>query len=215
MLRTNVHLKAKKPLLVGVVVEESRIHEAMWEVDETWGQSWTDILFYSIPYSLGKAMNEELWLRRKRRKRQIVKLKSKSSNSRNLISVLKHMYNSGLVNQYDWFMYIPDNTYVRLDNMERLLESWNQEKPVCFGRNASRDSEMGNSRLSSGNCDEEKGVVMNRKLLLEVGALVNNEDACSGRKLIQCLAWYLGVECIPQYQVYIVLLKTHISILKT
>lgn len=170
-------------ILVGVVAEDDGISRTIETIMETWGQSSSNIVFYSSNTGGGKEEEEEMeWAwHRKRHKRgrgydnrntRVVRVKSESSDrTTQLLPMLQHMYRN-LLNRYDWFVLVPQNMYVQLRETETLLTHFDPSQAFVLGRPGDQDtwwSGSGADEGGGGRCEEGRGVVISRQLLREVG----------------------------------------------
>lgn len=179
-------------LLVGVVTAR-KFPRTIKAVTETWGRSASNLLFYSL-FKRGGGKEEddyETWAWHAGRRKghlsnRVIRIKSgdlHASRTKQLLLVLRHMY-TVLINQFDWFLYVPHNTYVRLDNVRSMLKDLDPNKTWLLGRPSrhGNDSEEAGSGILA--CDEERGVVMSRQLLWELGGVM---EECEEEWSWKCL----------------------------
>lgn len=200
---TNFNKLPAPNLLVGVVTEEGELPRTVKAVMETWGQGSNSVLFYSIPNEdmEGRGTEEELWAWHGSRKTtwkrkgyadtvRVVRVNEAINSSRTtrILPILHHMY-SVLLNQSDWFAYVPHNTYVRLMEVERLLKDKDPYRPLL----------LGHPHGSMSGCDKGRGVVLSKQLLKEVGDAM--EAGVCREEGWECLYQHLQVQCHPSNQV--------------
>lgn len=193
---------------MGVVTEEDELPRTIMAVMETWGQSSSNLLFYSIPRKDedGRGIEDELWAWHGRWKRKgygdtvrVVRVNEVSSSNR-IMPILRHMY-SALINQSDWFMYVPYTAYVRLMEVDRLLKDLDPNLPLLLGHH--RDNTLGPRGGQTGTCDEGRGVVLSRQLLRELGGVMDAGECVEQEEEWpwNCLYKHLQVQCTPSNQV--------------
>ena len=215
---------------MGVVTEEHHLQTLMTDVMATWGQSSRDLLFYSLRWlkkgtdnRAGKGTSHRTMYKKTRFRKAsrderngltVISLDAERKDVHPLvseaISVLQHMY-TNLADSYDWFMFVPNNTYIRLDDIEQLLMEKDSASYILLGGpSASKHPD------AEGSCDDKVGVVLSRALLNAVGGLIQLADSKGGSgddtvlgctrdnyTYFGCITQKLGVECIHDYQVRI------------
>ena len=213
----------------------------MTDVAATWGQDSSDILFYSIhvlknapDVKTGKGSVKKSLYKKSRHGRSskdegrwtAIEMDAKKRNNvqplvSETLKIIQHMHRN-LLNLYDWFAVVPDNTYVSLTNFEKLLEGKNPTSYVMLGGHLPGKKNHHPDTLP---CDEVVGMVISHALLAAVGSLVQSADvkSGSGEDLVSscakgdytsfgCLSQKMGVECIHDYQVRCSCLLTRVRL---
>ncbi len=181
------------------------------EEEETW--------VWHVPRRHGKrrrrgedAKEEEMWAwhgrRRGRGTGRVVNIKyghAKPSaappGAMATIPVLRHMQ-INLMDRFDWFLLVPEDVYVRLDQLEDGLKEWDSNVSLLFGRADSAPHEVG----VAGGCGLERGVVLSKRYLWdltgEMEALIDSGVCRAGPSLWRCLYRHVvgqddgGLDCI-------------------
>ena len=211
---------------VGVVTKDTHLLRTMKVTMDTWGQSSPNLVFYSLsPIATEEEGDKGVWhapfeedewaWHAPRTKERVVKLKYRTEDVNSLsegametMSVLWHMQ-AHLIDQFDWFLLLPENLYVQLDKLEEQLKEWDPNTAVIFGRKAAiRHSASGRSHdpaemgMSHG-CGLQRGVVLSRRYmrgLKKEMAAVFGSGACKGQPLLACLYWQVvgeeGLDCV-------------------
>lgn len=194
-------------LLVGVVMEHHRLHRTIKSVMDTWGQRSNNLTFFSIG-------GEKEWAWDKRRgyaknTASVVRVnysttEAISKTSGGIVSALQYMYKSQ-INTFDWFLCVPHDVSVRLDDVTALLGELDPLRPLFLGRPGDQDG-VGSSGSGGGGsgvrqCDVGRGVVMSRRLLWELGGV---EGVCGlGERWPWDCLQHVSVDCSHQNQVFI------------
>lgn len=100
------------------LVVASPLHSHAIHIERTWGKRCNKLLFMGSQAS-GKKVN----------------IKERHTNSwaktrAHLQHVYQHYYG-----EYDWFLKVPDDTYVIMENLQHLLQDYTPEMPIYFGSN--------------------------------------------------------------------------------
>ena len=241
-------MSKRKPLLVGVVTEEQHLQTTMNDTTETWGQGSNNLIFYSLQSQNSKVTEKnggeggKNHVSRKRRRwkergavtdDEIVKVISLDLGVSNVsllvkaaLPVLQHMY-TNFIDSFDWFMLVPNDTYIRLNHMEEMLKSRDPSVDTLWGKPVDVAQEAKGKLADGGqeakgyqatnhtwSCDEGVGMVMSRGLLMAIGRLLQEARGWRGDKesdsgtcfhrnvmTLGCFAQHLGVECIHDDQV--------------
>jgi len=171
----------RKALMVGVVTEKHVLQTTMTDVTATWGQDSSDILFYSVHFlknapdvKTGKGSHRTSLYKKSRYSRSskeggrltVIEMDAKKRNNvqplvSETVRILQHMHKN-LLNLYDWFAVVPDNTYVNLVNFEKLLEGKDPSSYVMLGGHLPGKKDQHTNAESSLPCDEVIGMVISQ-----------------------------------------------------
>ena len=137
-----------------------------------------------------------------------------------VLPVLTHMYNN-LVHLFDWFVVVPNSTYIRIHDIEELLSVRDSSVHTLLRHTVRkvprRKKNEGSLNGRGWSCDESLGFVLSRELLLAIGELLQGASQRSGgggegyddgglcfrenMTSLGCLARQVGVGCSRDYQV--------------
>ena len=179
---------------------------------DTWGQSSNDVIFYSLAKSTSSGQQKWPWQGNKKgydtsttAGTRVVRVKPETPSTRTtqqqrLLPMLEHMYRN-LLNQFDWFVLVPENTYVRLKETQALLANYDPMKAFVLGRPNDQDTliESGSGGLEGGGgrCETGRGVVFSRQLLRKLGESL---EACE-EGAWHCIYKQAEIKCLHDNQV--------------
>lgn len=213
---------------MGVVTEDNALLSTIDAVMETWSQSSSDLVFYSLLSGREENSREGKILMRQGRFRKtkgyndivrVVRVKPSEASefqprTKGLLPVLRHMYKN-MLNKFDWFSIVPHSTYVRLNEMKKFLRKLDPSLPLLVGRPSDQDEQLSGRpivQLWSGSeegvskCEVERGVVMSKQLLWElgrmmdtgVGGMARRRGCGEGMEQWRCLDQLMKTKCISQ-----------------
>ena len=198
-------LATRKLVLVGVVTAQKYLDTRATAVYNTWGKQMADIIFFSEQPNSTQHVNFP-----------VVTLEGVDDLTyppqRKVFKMLQYMY-SKYINQFDFFLRVDDDMYVKKEQLYELLLATNPAQDIYMGSPGfGKPEDRKRLKLEDHEhyCMGGPGVVFSRALLRKLGPQVDdclknvvvsyNEDVEVGR----CISHKLQVQCTWAYQVYII-----------
>ena len=119
-------------------------------------------------------------------------LKNRNEDNERIKTILKYMHDNYL-NEFDWFLIFDQETFVNVDNLDKILTSLNPLEKHFIGPQIDEKS------LSSNTCFKSTHLVISRELLRNLGLVF---DRCSLH--YQCLELVNGLDCELTNKVYLI-----------
>lgn len=201
---------SKLKLIVGVVTQDAHLSRTMQVTMDTWGQSLRNLTFFSFGGSVEdiKEEEEDKWAwhdprstfvrSRNKQIERVIRLKEKKATSSlkllprgslEAIQVLQHTQ-INLMDQFDWFILVPEDVYVQLDKLESVLQESDPNMAIMLSRTDPETIATTTSHGLSG-CGLGRGVVLSRRYFWELKGRMETlveSGACSkGRLLWRCI----------------------------
>ncbi|XP_034489446.1 glycoprotein-N-acetylgalactosamine 3-beta-galactosyltransferase 1 [Drosophila innubila] len=110
------HLNNNATRILCLVVASS-LHSHAAHIERTWGRRCNKLLF------MGSQRDKKLNIKERH-------TNSWAKTRYQLQHVYQHYYED-----YDWFLKVPDNTYVIMENLQHFLQAYTPETPIYFGSN--------------------------------------------------------------------------------
>ena len=195
-------LATRKLVLVGVVTARQYLETRATAVYNTWGKQMADIIFFSEQPNRTQHVNFP-----------VVTLEGVDDHTyppqRKVFKMLQYMYNK-YINQFDFFMRVDDDMYVKKQKLYDLLLATNPAQDIYMGSPGfGKPEDRKRLKLEDHEhyCMGGPGVILSRALLRKLGPEVDdclnnvvvsyNEDVEVGR----CISHKLNVQCTWSYQV--------------
>lgn len=210
-------LATRKLVLVGVVTAQKYLETRATAVYDTWGKQMANIIFFSEQPNSTQRVSFP-----------VVTLEGVDDHTyppqRKVFKMLQYMYNRH-IDQFDFFMRVDDDMYVKKQQLYDLLLSTNPAQDIYMGSPGfGKPEDRKRLKLEEHEhyCMGGPGVVLSRALLRKLGPQVDdclknvvvsyNEDVEVGR----CISRKLRVQCTWSYQVrahVCVCARTHVKTL--
>jgi len=195
-------LATRRLVLVGVVTAQKYLETRATAVYNTWGKQMADVIFFSeqpnstqhVQFSVVTlpGVNDQIY-----------------PPQRKVFKMLEYMYKN-YIDQFDFFMRVDDDMYVKKQELYNLLLATNPAQKVYMGSPGfGKPEDRKRLKLEDHEhyCMGGPGVIFSRALLRKLGPLVDdclenvvvsyNEDVEVGR----CISRRLNTQCTWSYQV--------------
>ena len=199
-LRNEVQINNRQFIIVGVMTAEKFLETRAQAVFDTWGRNVSGNLFFSSQTH-------------QKSKLPVIRLPDVDDSYPPLkksLMMVKYMHDHH-IDDYEWFMRVDDDVYIRNDKLVRLLRSLNSFDDMYRGQGgAGVKKERGMLNLLPGDnyCFGGAGVVFSRSTLKKVAPHIKHcllkapkshmhEDTELGR----CIKSYVGIFCTWGYEV--------------
>ena len=196
-------LATRKLLLVGVVTAQKYLHTRATAVYNTWGKQMDDIIFFSEQPNSTQHLNFP-----------VVTLEGVDDNiyppQLKVFKMLQYMYKD-YIDQFDFFMRIDDDAYVKKQQLYDLLVTTNPAQDIYMGSPGfGKPEDRKRLKLEEHEhyCMGGPGMIFSRALFRKLGPEVDDclenvvfsdydEDVEVGR----CISHKLHIQCTWSYQV--------------
>lgn len=200
-------LPSRRSVFIAVVTSERNLLSQTYAIQSTWAGRYSNVTFFVGKHSDVSRAPHFMSVIKLHEAEEVT---SESSRRTLLYHVVRYISNH-LLQHFRWFMIIGDNAYVRTDQLEVLVNNYDDNYNIYLGRPNRQFDKKEEDTLYNANshyCLFDTGIVLSRGL---VRRLTPHLDACMKETVLlsyegdwefgNCVLKYLDVKCTQASEV--------------